>query len=177
MKEKEAQKERNKMKWFNNPKTLEELKKQYKQLAMKHHPDLGGSDADMKEINAEYDKLFELLKNVHQSASGETYTAREETTETPEQFRDIVNRLITLDGIVIEVCGSWLWVSGDTKQHRETLKELHFRWSKNKSAWYFHDEGYHKRGKKSFTMDEIRDMWGSERIVANRGDRLKAATV
>ena len=39
------------MKWFTNPQTLEELKKEYKRLAMKHHPDIGGNDSDMKEIN------------------------------------------------------------------------------------------------------------------------------
>ena len=42
------------MKWFNNPTTAEELKKQYRKLAMQHHPDLGGNEDDMKEINAEY---------------------------------------------------------------------------------------------------------------------------
>ena len=51
------------MKWFNHPQTLEELKKQYKQLAVKHHPDKGGNTTDMQEINAKYDRLFELLKN------------------------------------------------------------------------------------------------------------------
>lgn len=43
------------MKWFNNPETLEDLKKQYKKLVFKHHPDKGGKTADMQEINAEYD--------------------------------------------------------------------------------------------------------------------------
>lgn len=43
------------MKWFNNPSTLEELKQQYKKLALKHHPDLGGNTADMQGINNEYD--------------------------------------------------------------------------------------------------------------------------
>ena len=66
------------MKWFNNPETLEDLKKQYKKLVFKHHPDKGGKTADMQEINAEYDALFAKLKNVHKSANGETYTAREE---------------------------------------------------------------------------------------------------
>ena len=80
------------MKWFNNPKSLEELKKQYKKLACKHHPDIsGGSEKDMKEINAEYDLLFSKLKNVHENVKGETYTSKEETTETPDEFKDIIN--------------------------------------------------------------------------------------
>lgn len=37
------------MKWLNNPQTLEELKKQYKRLAMMHHPDVGGNVKDIVE--------------------------------------------------------------------------------------------------------------------------------
>lgn len=43
------------MKWFNNPQTLEDLKQQYKRLAMAHHPDRGGNTKDMQEINGEYE--------------------------------------------------------------------------------------------------------------------------
>ena len=103
------------MKWFNHPRTLEELKKQYKKLAVQHHPDLGGSTADMQEINAEYDVLFEKLKNVRTNAEGKTYTTKEETTETPDEYKEIIEKLIHLNGIDIEICGSWLWITGDTR--------------------------------------------------------------
>lgn len=163
------------MKWFTNPQTLEELKKEYKKLVFKHHPDRGGNTADMQEINAEYEKLFARLKNVHRSASGETYTAKEETKETPEQFREILEKLIHIDGIDIEICGTWIWISGNTYPNRETLKELHFKYSKNKSAWYFHEEGYRKLSRKSFSLDEIRDLWGSEKIRNEQPDKLATA--
>lgn len=163
------------MKWFTNPQTLEELKKEYKKLVFKHHPDRGGRTEDMQEINAEYEKLFARLKNVHRSASGETYTAKEETTETPEQFREILEKLIHLDGIDIEICGTWLWITGNTYPNRETLKELHFKYSKNKNAWYFHEEGYRKTSRKSFSLDEIRDLWGSEKIRNDTPDKLATA--
>jgi len=58
------------MKWFNNPQTLEDLKKQYKRLAMVYHPDRGGNTRDMQEINGEYDRLFQQLRNVHKAANG-----------------------------------------------------------------------------------------------------------
>ncbi len=152
------------MKWFKNPLTIEELKKEYKRLALKHHPDIGGKDADMKEINAEYDALFAKLKDVHQNAEGKTYTAKEESKEKASDFKEIIEKLIRLDGIQIEICGSWLWITGNTINHRETLKALKFRWSKSKKAWYFHDEGYRKNNNKNFSLDEIRDLYGSETI-------------
>ena len=37
------------MKWFNNPETLEDLKKQYKKLAFQNHPDRGGKTSDMQD--------------------------------------------------------------------------------------------------------------------------------
>lgn len=40
--------------YFKDCKTLNELKKVYKDLAMKHHPDRGGSTEIMQAINAEY---------------------------------------------------------------------------------------------------------------------------
>jgi multiple sugar transport system permease protein len=41
------------------PRTLEELKKLYRTLTKIHHPDCGGTNDDMKVVNAEYKTLFE----------------------------------------------------------------------------------------------------------------------
>ena len=49
------------MKWFANVRTVEELRKQYRQLMKKHHPDVGGNTEDAKEINSEYERLFAVL--------------------------------------------------------------------------------------------------------------------
>ena len=163
------------MKWFNNPSTLEELKQQYKKLALKHHPDLGGNTTDMQQINSEYDILFEKLKNTHATAKGKTYTASTETTETPDEFKNIINVLINLEGINIELCGSWLWITGNTKEHKEVLKSLHFRWSKSKLAWYYHTADYKKSSKKTYSLDEIRDLYGSETIKSE--PKLKLAII
>ena len=44
--------------YLNNCKTIEELKAQYRAWTKKLHPDCGGSDADMKALNLEYEKIF-----------------------------------------------------------------------------------------------------------------------
>ena len=50
--------------YFNKPQTLEALRKQYKELLKKYHPDnINGSTEATQEINAEYDRLFRELKD------------------------------------------------------------------------------------------------------------------
>ena len=75
--------------------TLEELKQEYKRLALLHHPDIGGDTATMQAINAEYDRLFEALKNTHKNKAGEYYT-RENTVESAGEWRELIEKLIHL---------------------------------------------------------------------------------
>ena len=51
--------------YFKNVQTLDELRKQYKDLLKKYHPDNGGSEEATKAINVEYEKLFKILKDSH----------------------------------------------------------------------------------------------------------------
>ena len=152
------------MKYFKNCDCIEELKKQYRTLCFKYHPDINKSpDAVkiMQEVNNEYDNLFNKLKNVFKNQKGETYTAEKETQEAPEEFRNIINPLIALEGLNIELIGRWIWVSGNTKEHKEILKNLGFRWCSKKKAWSWHIPGdFFRTGGKN-TLDDIREKYGS----------------
>ena len=163
------------MSYFTNCKTAEELKKAYRTWAKKLHPDLGGNAEEFKQMQNEYEKMWERLKNVHQNAQGETYT--KETDETPQEFIHIINVLITLVGVEVEICGKWIWVSGNTKAHKETLKQLKFKWAHKKQAWYYHAEPYKKKSRRELTLDEIRDMFGSQKYDKKQDEekKLKAA--
>ena len=119
--------------YFENVKTLDELKKQYRRLAIKYHPDMGGSTEIMQQINAEHDRLFEQLKTQHNASADEYH----QTTETPEEFRAIIELLMKLDGLEIELAGAWLWIGGNTRAHKEALKAAGCRWSSNKKLWYW----------------------------------------
>ena len=162
------------MKYFDNPQTLEELKKQYRALAQIHHPDCGGNADTMKEINNEYDKLFPKLKNIHQNKDGETYT--KENTETADQFKDLITELMRMDNITIEVIGCFVWISGETKTHKEKLKEMRFRWHSKKSCWYLAPEDYKPRSRKDYSMDEIRTMYGTSGEMNSNGTTKIYAT-
>jgi len=156
--------------YFNpTPKTLEELKAQYRRLAMKHHPDRGGSDEAMKAINNEYDNLFPILKDIHQTKDGETYTAKEASTETADQFKDLINELMKMDNIVIEIIGCFVWLTGNTKPYKEQLKALKFQWHSKKTAWYLKPEDYRKKSRKDYDLDEIRQMYGTSGGMNSNG--------
>ena len=148
------------MKYFTNCKTAEELKKEYRRLAKQLHPDLGGNTEEFKIMQNEFEQIFEHLKNIHRNADGETYT--KENNETAEEFIHIIKVLTPLEDILVEICGSWIWVSGNTKQHKYILKQLKFKFAHKKQAWYYHTEPYRKKGKRELTLDEIRDMFGSQ---------------
>lgn len=153
------------MKWFDvtQLKTLDDLKKAYRKLAMKHHPDVGGSTQDMQEINAEYDRLFARLKDRHNAQADAGHGTR--TEETTDDYKRIIDILIKLDGLNIELCGSWLWIGGDTRKHKDALKAAGCQWCSKKKLWSWHPAGQRKRyykGNKDMTY--IRSKYGSQKI-------------
>ncbi len=156
------------MKYFKNVTCFEELRKEYKKLALANHPDRGGDLEAMQAINAEYDKMFEVYKNIHNTeAAADTTGKKKHMNETPESYREAIMKIINIDGIIIELCGSWLWLSGNTYKHKDEIKKAGYDWSKSKKMWYWHpaeeSAGFY-RGKK--TMDSIRKTYGSE-IISN----------
>ena len=113
------------MKYFNNVNTLEELRRQYKELLKKYHPDNPqGSTEACQEINAEYDRLFKVLKDKHESKSDKTAdsTAHKESSynanmydwENDKALREVLQKIINFDVIEIELVCEWILVSGNT---------------------------------------------------------------
>lgn len=156
-------------KWFKPvPDNIEDLKSAFRKLAMKWHPDRGGNNETMREINAEYASLFDKVKDTHRSTRADgprTYEAKEKTKETPQDFINIVMELFKLDGLDVELCGRWLWIGGNTLAHKKRLRELGCSWSKNKQKWSWHfpeDAAVSYAGRKAWSMDRIRSQFGSE---------------
>lgn len=163
------------MKFFTNCKTAEELKAAYKKLVRQYHPDLNPEidDSIIKAVNAEYDRAWVRLKNVHTSTSGETYT--KETDEAPEQFREIINNLMKCEGLTIDLVGAWIWVTGNTYQHKETLKANGFHWASRKKAWYWHRSEDSSNNRREMSLDEIKSLHGCETFRASSRKRLATA--
>ena len=82
--------------YFTNCKTAEEAKQEYKRLARELHPDCNTEDttAEFQKMQADFETAWKRLKDIHTNAQGETYTNSRETSETAEQYMDIINALM-----------------------------------------------------------------------------------
>ena len=159
------------VKWFrgvdhNTP--IDQIKNMYLALVKKHHPDCGGSTEDMAEINAEWDYLKTHHYNIHTSASGSVYT--DEKQDVPDwataHYPDIVVTLLKM-GLDVEICGSWIWISGRTWEHVDELKQMGARYASRKKRWFI---GEGKRSRFHYSMNKIRDMYGTSGVIAGDGE-------
>lgn len=113
------------MTYFKNITTLEELRKEYKKLVKQNHPNNGGSAEVIKVINVEYEIQFKILEK------SDTFNRKKYNQQEDEMIRDIINVIIHLN-IDIEICGSWIWVTGNTYTCKDELKGNGFHWASKK---------------------------------------------
>lgn len=170
------------MEYFKNINTLEELRKQYKELLKQYHPDTpNGSTEATQAINAEYDKLFKQLKNKHESKQTSTdgakadFNANKYDFEADEKLREVLQKIINFANINIEIVGCWIWVDGNTYPYKNDLNALGFKWASEKKKWYFHTEAFRKRSKRKLSMDDIRNLYGSTEVQTEQRKQLKQA--
>lgn len=156
------------MKWFNECKTLDEVKATYKKLAKQHHPDLGGDTVTMQELNKEY--AFACAKVIKGANFSDEKTEQE--IKFSEEYRVALEKIIHLEDVNIELVGFWIWVTGNTYPVKAILKDAGFFFASKKLAWYFRTGEYQvsSRGEKS--LDEIRSKYGSEVLKADKRRKI-----
>lgn len=154
------------IKYFIGVTALDQLRALYKALLKANHPDNGGDENTMKEINMEYETVFKALK-AGQTITDETPKAEKMAWDEQQDLniREALKKIIFFDGINIEIVGSWIWVDGLTFPFREELKNAGYTWSKARKKWHFcpyETTHYYKGKKKSF--DAIRATYGSQTV-------------
>lgn len=159
------------LKFFSECSSLDQVKQLYKSLAKQHHPDRGGDVEVMKQINNEYDFVSERI------VSGiDSEEERERQTEFSGEYKEKIAAIIHLEGILIELVGTWIWITGNTRPVKDHLKENGFFWAKNKGAWFWRPDSEKCRNRnKPIPLDEIRAKYGSERIHLDKDNLLKAS--
>ena len=163
-----------KLQYFADVQNVKELKKTYHKLVLKNHPDKGGDHETMVAIVLEYEwalaNLFDAegnRKGTASSTKGGNYNSKS------DGFREALDKLMKLDGLDIEVCGSWIWVGGNTFPNKDAIKAAGCRWSKAKKLWYWKNPETFCRSK-GCSMDKIRELHGSE-VFKSEGRKVLSA--
>jgi len=158
------------MNYFINCNTMEEAHTLYKALARQNHPDVGGDLRTMQEINAQYAQFcatfartegYERQRQAH-SENRKSAADFHNLDEVTEVLRAKIEFALNLGGVDIELMGLWVWLTGETRQHKDAIKAQGFKWAHKKQAWYFAGVPSFNRQEKS--LDEIRSMYGSQKF-------------
>ena len=140
----------------NGQYTLADIKQIYRKLASVNHPDKGGNTETMQLINTAFEELCKFF------TSNSTLDINQDEANTNSINFEFIQTLKTMVRVTIEVCGYWVWLSGDTFPYKDKIKELGFKFSGAKKSWYWSptiDTSSFKRGSKS--MKNIRKQYGS----------------
>jgi len=143
--------------WFEGLNSPQEIKNMYRELAFEYHPDKGGKTEVMQEINTWYHRSLKKCDNIEFGEYKYSYDWKRES-----DLADKIVEVVNIEGVTVELCGIWLWITGETYPHRVFLKNLGFKYSGNKKAWYYHRGVYRKQHNRTFTMYQIRESFGSK---------------
>lgn len=142
---------------FRNCKNVNEIKSAYRRLALKFHPDKSQDDGKMfRELNETYLTYLENWDGVE--FEDHTYYYNPDAEKI---IIDLFSKYCNINNLFCEIIGTWLWISGSTKEIKSLLKNDGFKWSHNKMSWYFHTGNFRKKSHLKLSLEEIRDLFGT----------------
>jgi hypothetical protein len=77
-------------------------------------------------------------------------------------FPEVLDQLIRLNGLDLEMIGSWLWVSGYTWKYKDQLKELGLNFAPDKRLWYWRPSDERSGNAHPIPIDLIREKYGTD---------------
>lgn len=112
----------------------------------------------IRTINDQYDKLMMVLNE------SKPVEAEKSKATVSEKIKELQGK-IDPAGLRLEICGTWLWVTGKTYQVKDTLKELGFRYSANKLSWYYRQEDHRSGNQEPIPREMTCEKYGTS-VVA-----------
>ena len=137
-----------------------DIKKAYKEKIRLYHPDRNPAGLHMsKAINVAYDMIKDEEKLIIENDNKNS-----KLSDYMQHLNDVLSEIMKHPDLIIELCGVWVWISGNTKEHKEILKSSKFKWSNNKKMWYYRPETKKSKNRSSWSINKIRESFGSTKF-------------
>jgi len=150
------------MLYFENCFMVEQVKKLYRELALKLHPDKGGNDVDFRVLNEQYLRKLASFdgQKSYDAETKKAYTYRY-NKEVEEEILMKVSQLMKFNGVDVMLIGSWLWIEGETKPCKDELKKLGCLWHSKRFMWYWRQSDQKHYGKHSVCgLEHLAEKYG-----------------
>lgn len=168
--------------YFADCRNIEDVKEAYRKYAKALHPDNGGDAEEFKRMQQAYTAAYNRLRYTHRktagnsnddrtTAAGSTYNSHNDDF-TAEAFADVINKIIGLDGVDIEIVGSWIWLSGNTYPYKDIIKAAGFFWSTKHKKWYYSGDKKKSKRHSKMSFDEVRALHGSHDLKTSWRPKL-----
>lgn len=142
----------------NGQYSILDIKQIFRKLASVNHPDKGGNTETMQIINTAFSELCKHFE------MNQTLDVNFEEASENINFSFIQN-LKNMQGVIIEVCGYWVWLTGNTFAFKDEIKSFGFKFSGSKKAWYWSPTVNLSNGRRgSKSLSKIRKEFGSQVI-------------
>jgi len=149
------------------PITAETIKAAYKKAAFKFHPDRNPAGLEMMKI---INEAWSVVKEITTFDNNTEATATE--SGYSEAVNDAINAVIILDGVEIEICGNWVWLSGNTYPHKTAIKDAGFKWASKKKMWFYRPDSYKSKNRRNNSMNDIRARHGSQSVKSRAAKKI-----
>lgn len=146
--------------YFKECQTLDEAKTLFRKLSHELHPDKGGT----------HEQFIELKRQFENFRPERTFKSDKDFNKS--KFYDLVEKFENLNNIKVSFVGSFIWLEdakqGATYEQKDRIKDIEIdgmnspRYARKKKAWYFSPEDYKRKSRKSRSLEEIKNFFGSE---------------
>lgn len=134
--------------YFYNLTTPDEVKSMYNVLAKEHHTSL----TTMAIINAEYHVKLRSMNGQRNGKHAYYYNERNEQATIMHLQTCLESGIFGhMNGVEVNIVGTWIWAYGDTYPHRATLASLGFTRDYKRRMWYWKPNNEYRRPQRAMS--------------------------